>query len=224
MEKLSHQDQQTYDAVFRHPVSGNIERHALLALFNHLGEVIDEPNGKVKITRNGQTMMLRNHSKDADREEIEDIRKFLAASEETEPLGLQTSDYLLVLDHTEAHIYRTEAANATLTHIEPYDPHGWDKHVHDSHVTARHYTTALHHEFYVKIANALEGAGRILVFGSGKGSSQEFDHMLEDLKNHHPDFEKRLIGTLDLDLSHMTEGEMLAKAREIFGTPTALLV
>lgn len=223
MEKLSAQDQQTYDAIFRHPTSGNIEWHALLALLRHVVDVVDEPNGKIKILSRDQTLTLTVSGKDVDMEAVKDVRRFLKEFEKPADEPLVGPDYLLVLDHTEARIYRLDDTQAKLTHIEPYDPHGWDKHVHDAHVTARRYTSALHHEFYEKIANVLESAQRILVFGDGKGSSQEFEHMLEDLKRHHPDFEKRLVGTVDLDLSHMTEGELVAKAREQLACPVAFV-
>ena len=225
MEKLSAQDQQTYDSVFRHPTSGNIEWTALIALLKHMGEVVDEPNGKVKVNRNGQTLMLHANGKDAALEQIQDIRRFLKQSDA--PDGEQKeegSDFLLVLNHSEARIYRTVDSEAKPIHIEPYDPHGWDKHVHNSKETARPHTSALHHEFYEKIANALNGEGRILVFGSGKGSSQECDQMFEDLKHKHSDIAKRVMGLENLDLSHMTENEMLAKARETFAKPAIVLI
>jgi hypothetical protein len=224
MEKLSVQDQHTYDAIFRHPTSGNIEWHALVALFNHIGEVIDEPNGKMKVICNGQTIVLHGKAKDATLEEIQDIRRFLKESGAHIEAPTDSGDFLLVLDHSEARIYRQGEGEAKPIHIEPYDPHGWDKHVHDTHEYAPPHTSALHHEFYEKIANTLKGAKRILVFGSGKGSSKECDQMFEDLKGHHSGLAEKVVGKENLDLSHMTEGEVLAKAREIFQKPLVILI
>jgi hypothetical protein len=223
MQTLSAKDQRTYDSVFRHPTSGNIEWTALIALIKHEGEVIDEPNGKLKFIRNGETLILKIHGKDADREAIEDVRRFFGKSEKTESHHPGVANFLLVLDHSEARIYRSESQDAIPILIEPFDPHGWDKHVHDTHVTARPYTTALHHEFYEKIADALSGAENILVFGDGNGSSSEFDRMLEDLKHRRPEIETHLLASINLDISHMTEAELLAKAREQFANTGPLL-
>jgi hypothetical protein len=216
MVRLTDQDQQTYDSIFRHPVSGNIEWHAILQLFKHLGEVTDEPNGKTKIVVNGHTLTLHTHGKDLELVAIQDVKHFLKASETLASVSHEKGDYLLVLDHSDAKVFSSAAENTAPTHIEPYDPHGWEKHVHDTHVTARRYTTALHHEFYENIALALRPAERILVFCAGKGSSQEFDHMLQDLNGEQFGVASRVVGVIDLDLSHMTEGQLLARARIAF--------
>lgn len=223
MVRLTDQDQQTYDSIFRHPVSGNIEWHAVLQLFKHLGEVSEESNGKTKIVINGHTLTLHSHGKDLELVAIQDVKHFLKASETLASIANEQGDYVLILDHSDAKVFSSSAENATTTHIEPYDPHGWDKHVHDTHEYARRYTTALHHEFYEKIALALRPAEKILVFCAGKGSSQEFDDMLTDLNGEQFGVASRIVGVINLDLSHMTEGQVLARAREAFSKQEPVL-
>ena len=224
MVRLTDQDQQTYDSIFRHPVSGNIEWHAILQLFKHLGEVTDEPNGKTKIVINGHTLTLHTHGKDLELVAIQDVKHFLKASETLASVSHEQGDYVLMLDHSDAKVFSSAAENSTPTHIEPYDPHGMDKHVHDTHEYARRYTTALHHEFYERIALALRPAEKILVFCAGNGSSQEFDHMLEDLNGEQFGVASRIVGVINLDLSHMTEGQVLARAREAFSKQEPVLI
>jgi len=223
MEKLSNQDQHTYDAMFRHPTSGNIEWHALMAMFNHIGEVIEEPNGKVKILRNGHTLTLHQRGKDVALDTIKDIREFLKLSGVPDDVPAGGSNFLLVLDFAGARVYRTEDSDAKPVHIEPYDPNGLAKHVHDTHEYARPHTTRLHHEFYERILEALKGAEAIFVFTDGAGSSEEFEHMIADLKNHPADFENRIVGQESFDLKHMTEGQILAEARKRFAGVPALV-
>ncbi|MDR3691789.1 MAG: hypothetical protein P4L46_20585 [Fimbriimonas sp.] len=214
MVELTGQDQHTYDAVFRHPTSGNIEWRGLLALFRHLGEVVDEPNGKLKFIRNGHAVTLDPQGKEADKDMVADIRKFLRTSETQSEIRQGAAKCLLVLDHAEARIYRTESPESKSIHIEPSDPHGWERHVHTHHVYARPSASGLHHEYFEKIANALAGAEEVLVLGDGSGSSRESDEFLQDLLKHDPNLAKRVIGVVKIDLNHMTEGEILAKARE----------
>jgi hypothetical protein len=40
---------------------------------------------------------------------------------------------LVVLDHQEARVYRTEVVGAVPERIAPYDPHGYGKHLHSAH-------------------------------------------------------------------------------------------
>jgi hypothetical protein len=40
---------------------------------------------------------------------------------------------LVVIDHQEARVYRTEVHGAVPVSIAPYDPHGYKKHLHSAH-------------------------------------------------------------------------------------------
>jgi hypothetical protein len=40
------------------------------------------------------------------------------------------------------------------------------------------------------------------------------DHLLAELKHSHGDLAKLIVGSLAIDEKHLTEGELLAKARE----------
>jgi imidazoleglycerol phosphate dehydratase HisB len=42
------------------------------------------------------------------------------------------------------------------------------------------------------------------------------DHLLAELKLHHPDIAKRVVGSIVVDEHHLTEDQLLAKARELF--------
>ena len=216
MVELTSHDQQTYDAVFRHPTSGNIEWRGVLALCRHLGEVVDEPNGKVKFFRNGHSVTLEPQGKDVDKDIVADLRKFLKSSDAHKISGNLPVQVLLVLDHAEARVYRSKAPDAQSIHIEPSDPRGWERHVHSHHVYARPPVSDPHKEYFEKITSALAGAEQVLVFGDGSGSSQESDHFLQDLHEHDPALAKNVVGVMKVDLSHMTEGEVLEKARELF--------
>jgi len=75
----------TYNTIFQHPVSHNLEWRHVHALFRHVAEVEEENNGSLRVTRNGQTLVLHPpSSKDvAETEELMALRHFLQRSEPT---------------------------------------------------------------------------------------------------------------------------------------------
>jgi predicted RNA-binding protein with PIN domain len=70
--------------------------------------------------------------------------------------------------------------------------------------------------FYEAIAKTLHGAEQILVFGSGTGASSAMEELLIELKHHHGDVAKRVVGSVVLNETHLTEDQLLAKAREFY--------
>jgi len=101
----------TYNAIFQHPVSHNLGWHDVYAMFRELGMVEEEPNGNLKVTRNGQTIVLhRSRTKDvSNMEEIMSLRHFLERSGAASPESNETeAHWLLVIDHHEARIFRSE--------------------------------------------------------------------------------------------------------------------
>ena len=49
----------TYERIFQHPISHNLGWHDVLGMFRQLGSVETESNGNLKVTRNGQFMVLK---------------------------------------------------------------------------------------------------------------------------------------------------------------------
>src|SRR5205085_10100004 len=75
--------------------------------------------------------------------------------------------------------------------------------------------------FYEAVAQTLRGAEQILLFGTGTGSSSAMEVLLADLKKNHHEVAEKVIGTAAVDEKHLTEGELLAKAREMFSAAGA---
>jgi hypothetical protein len=123
---------------------------------------------------------------------------------------------LVVIDHQEARVYRTEVHGAVPVSIVPYDPHGFRKHLH----SAREWTDGKRQperkSFYEAIAKTLRGAEQVLLFGSGTGRSSAMEMLLADLKSYHPDVAEKIIGSVVVDAHHSTDDELLAKAREFY--------
>lgn len=105
----------TYNTIFQHPVSHNLSWHDVHALFRHLGQIEEEPNGHLKVTRNGQTLMLHPpHGKEVPEiSEVMSLRHFLEKTNTVPPeTGGKASHWLLVIDHHDARIYRSELHGA----------------------------------------------------------------------------------------------------------------
>ena len=101
----------TYQTIFQHPASHNLGWHDVHALFRQIAVVDEEPNGNLKVTRNGQILVLHPpRTKDVgDTDELMVLRHFLERSETTAPDAAgKEVHWLLVIDHHEARIFRAE--------------------------------------------------------------------------------------------------------------------
>jgi hypothetical protein len=129
----------------------------------------------------------------------------------------ETAPHLLVvIDHQEARVYRTEVQGAVPVSIAPYDPHGYRKHLHSAHEWTDGKRQPERKSFYEAIAKTLRGAEHVLLFGSGTGRSSAMEMLLTDLKAHHPDVAEKIIGSVVVDAHHTTENQLLAKARDVY--------
>ena len=213
---LSGSHRHTYEAIFQHPLSHNLNWRAVLALLKHLGEVVEEPNGRIKVTRNGQSLVVhRPNTKDvADAEEVMTLRHFL---EKSGPVPAETLakdiHWLLVIDHHEARIFRSDLQGG---HPRRILPDGHFRHPRDWSNVSKGKEKPDPDGFFKPVAKALEAGGPILVFGTGTGSSCEMDQFIAWVKIHHPELAGRLIGSLTVDEHHLTEDQLLAKAQDFY--------
>ena len=92
-----------------------------------LADVTEERGGGLKFTRNGQSLTLHPPPrKDFDDvEALMQVRHFLERSEEpSQEAAAEGMHLLVVLDHREARVFRTEAHGSVPQRILPYDLHG----------------------------------------------------------------------------------------------------
>ncbi len=209
----------TYNTIFQHPISHNLEWRAVRSLFESIGNVNEAANGKLKITRNGQSLVLNpSGTKDvAEADEVMELRHFL---ERSEPAATgeeaKTEHWLLVIDHQEARIFRSQMHGSLPQVILPHAPEDYFRHAHNSKGTSRGKEKPEPNSFFEPVAKALSGELAILVFGTGTGTSSEMEQFVTWAKSHRPALAKRIVGTLTIDEHHLTESQLLAKAREFY--------
>jgi hypothetical protein len=217
---LNGRHKHTYDAIFRHPTAHNLEWHDVRSLLDALADVVEGHNGALQVTRNGQALSL-HAPKRKDVAAVEDvlaIRRFLEQSGEAAiaPSVAPGTHLLVVIDHHEAKIYRTELHGAVPQQLVPYDPHGFGRHLCSDTEETDGKRKPERKSFYEAIAATLRGADQILIFGHGTGESSAMVQLLVDLKRNHLDVAKHIVGSIVTDGDHTTEGQILAKARKFF--------
>jgi hypothetical protein len=185
-----------------------------------LGDLTEEHNGSFRLRRNGHSLALHapEHKDVASVDDLLTIRRFLEQSEN--PIaandvaaGIQV---VVVIDHHEAKIYRTASRGSVPQHLVPYDPHGFGRHLRSDTEETDGKRKPERKSFYEAVASTLRGVDRILIFGSGVGESSAMEHLIADLKHNHSDVAAHVVGAVVLDTHHITEDEMLAKARKAF--------
>ena len=218
-QQLSGSHRKTYNAIFRHPAAHNLDWRDVRSMLGELAEVVEEPNGNLKITRNGQTLVLHVslHKNLAEIDELMEVRHFLERSEVASPQADTRSTHLLVvIDHRQARVYKAELHGSVPQRVTPYNPGGSGRHLHNVQDDSNGQRKPELRSFYEDVAKTLQGAEEILVFGSGTGASSAMEELLSQLKHHHGDVAKHVVGSIVLDETHLTENQLLAKARDFY--------
>ena len=222
--QLTGAHQRTFDRIFQHPISHNLEWRDVHALLGEMGKLTKEHNGSFKVTRNGQILLLHPTSKKDVTEmgELMSLRHFLERSESAAPrTNEKVIHWLLVIDHHEARIFQTEIDGPIPRRILPYHPENHFRHAHESIATSRGQEKPDPNTFFEPVSKVLQTGGQILVFGTGTGTSSESEQFTAWLKHHHPESARKIIGSLTVDEHHLTDGELLAKAREFYAAALA---
>jgi hypothetical protein len=218
---MSKVHQTTYNAIFQHPIAHNLQWHDVRSMLEALAEVTEEHNGNLKFTRHGEVLVLHppKHKDLSDSTEVIQIRHFLERSSIPIEATLAEGDHLLiVINHRETRIYRTELRGSVPERITPYDPEGKHRHLHNVADDANGQHQPELKSYYEAITQTLGDPEKILIFGSSTGASSAMEYLLTDLKENHPDLAKRVIGAIVVNEPHMTEDQLLAEARSFYAT------
>jgi len=216
---LSHAHRTTYEAICRHPVAHNLQWRDVRSMLGVLAEVVEEAGGALRVNRNGQTLVLHpdRHKDVGTEEQLKDLRGFLERSEQTPAPPVADGVHLLVvINHRLARVYRAELRGSVPERIVPHDPENAGRHLHYVQDDSNGQRRPENKSYYEAVARTLHGAEGVLVFGSGTGASSAMERLLDELRAHHKDLAARIVGSVVVDEHHLTEDQLLAKARECY--------
>lgn len=230
--QLSGSHRRCYDAIFRHPLTHTLPWREVHQLFREIALVEEQPNGNFRITRNGEIMVLKPATtKDlSDASELMAVRHFLEKSEPKQPASESATGEthcVVTIDHRLARIFRSASGGAAPTEISPPAPEDYFRHAHNSQEFSRGKEKPELNSYFEPIARELTSGSagkipaKILLLGNGKGMASEMEQFKSWLEHHHPDLFKRVIGALAIDEHHLSDNQLLAKARDFFATHAA---
>jgi hypothetical protein len=210
-----------YHRVFEHPIANNLQWREVWSMLNAMTDAVavEDAGGNLKVTRNGQSLVLhRPRGKDlADKKELMLVRHFLERSgAPPAPPATPGTHLLVVIDHREARVYSAELHGSVPHRIVPYDPFGFGRDLRYNQDDSNGQRKPERRSFYEAVAKTLGGAKQILMFGTGTGASSAMEQLLLDLKEHHHELAERVVGSIAVDEHHLTEDQLLARARELF--------
>jgi hypothetical protein len=125
--------QSTYDAVFQHPISRNLQWREVRSMLLSIADVTENGGEAMKFTRNGKSLVIHPpRRKDfSDVAELMRLRQFLDQSAEPVRAAVAAGVHLLVvIDHRLARVYKTEFRGSVPQQIIPYDAAGAGRHLH----------------------------------------------------------------------------------------------
>lgn len=123
-----------------------------------------------------------------------------------------------VIERNETRIWPTNAAKGTKPEIiHPLDSN--NIHIREAQHHTGHDSDQSIKAYYEEISKTLESAGEILLVGHGHGKSNSVLKFTQHLERHHADVAHKVVGSLDINLPAMTNGELLAAARAWFDEP-----
>ncbi len=233
---LSKSSLATLQALYRHPISHNLEWADVVGLFTKLGSVEQKPHNAMAFKIGDEHLQVRrSHSKDLTADEVMDFRHLLTragwapttetpmtetrgatSSDRLTPAPATADDLLVVIEHHEARLYRlaVNSKNPLDDVILPYDPHHFLHHLSHKDQPREHGQRASEDSsFYERIAKAVVAAGRIVVVGHGKGHSDAAHHLIAYLKLHHTEIFEKLRSEIVADLSSLTPPQLLVLGR-----------
>ncbi len=228
---LDNHHRRTAEAILAHPVSHNIEWRDVLSLLEAIGEVTEEHNGKFKVAVGGETETLHRPSgKDIGEQTVVDLRRMLAAAgitaeglrehqgPSTQPAASGPSGHaILVISYHGADIYPTDVVEGASRRIVPEDPTGKLRTMHHKANNPDGWYGSIEKSWYAELAQALRPAAEILIIGNGHGHSNGMLQFTQYLAQHDHELMKRIVGSIESDSEDLTEGEILALARQFYG-------
>jgi hypothetical protein len=216
----------TLEAIFRHPLTHNLQWSDVVGLIGELGAAHEKANNEFVFEVAGRRhIMHKPHTKDLTTSELIGVRHFLmqagcSPEHPSQPAAHPdpaSPSLLIVVDHHGTKIFHVDVTSdgASEDVIRPYDPHHFLHHlVHKDQSRERGQRAPEEPAYYGRIADAVALGGKIVVVGNGTGKSNAAHHLTEYLRSHHPETYQCIVREIVTDLSSITPPQLLDLARQ----------
>jgi hypothetical protein len=210
---------QTYQRIFQHPTLYNIGWREVTAMLRNLCQVEEKPNGSLRFTRRGQTLVMRTPltKEVGDINELNAIRDFLLRTDEVPAeTGEPSTHWVLVIDHHQARIFNSDQPGTKALMIQPPPTTDHFQHTFDSVDFSHSRDPHGQNTYFASLAQALKAADNLLIMGSGTGTGSCMHQFNSWVKSHHPDLSGQIIGTVAVNEHHLSDHQLLELARKFF--------
>lgn len=218
---LNGHHRKTLASIFGHPASHNVEWHDVLSLLTHVGAVTERHGGSYDVAIGAEPVVLsRPHGKDLAGDELRNLQAFLTRA------GLSPDDHpadavaetvaapcIVMIDHHQARLFGLDDDAATPRVFKPADAAGAARRIAHKQGSEDHDGghAAEEDAYYERIAVELKkSAHEIVVFSDGHGRSNAGSYLIDYLERHHPDIDERIVASERVDISHLSDGEIVA--------------
>ena len=215
---LNGHHRKTLASIFSHPEAHNLEWHDILSLLNNVGVANERPGGGYEVTIGADRIDLgQPHGKDLAGDDLRHLRAFLTKAglspddnAAEAPAEVPVEHHCIVLiDHQHARLFGL--GNEPLV-LKPEDADGSARRLEHKQGNDDHDGGHAAEEiaWYERIAVELKPAHHIAVLSDGKGRSNAGAYLVAYLERHHPGIAARIAATERVDISHMSDGEIVA--------------
>lgn len=233
---MKRQHLQTLQALFAHPLQHGLRCSRVEGMLLSLGAEVEQladhrlqvrlPGGEVFCLHAAPSL----HHALLDADGVMRLRRSLeqagitpehpAADPSIAPRGDQSRRLVVRLDHRGASLWRLQGDAARPEHWQLEAGELWAG---DQNLSHRHerdlagQRAPLDHAYLEQLSAAFAEADGVLLLGHGHGQADVRRLLVAHLRRHHPQLLNRIVGVVTVDDSALSEGELLALAREHFG-------
>lgn len=223
-ESLSGRSARTYEKVFAHPLSHDLEAEAVRHLLRELGHDVKDDDRRVIARYSSHTLALHvaPDKTPLPTDALMVLRHYLqatAAKSDPTPAG----DCCLVIDHHEARILSLDGSHAQPQRIVARSTKAQEAETHGERNFHLGKEKTDPKAYFQATATAVRSAHRVVLLGNGKGTASEMELFAAWLEHHEPAVAAKIAGKLVVDEHHLTDGELVTKARNHLAhlSPTA---
>ncbi|MBV8638002.1 MAG: hypothetical protein JO322_07930 [Candidatus Eremiobacteraeota bacterium] len=193
----------------------NIEWPDVLSLINHLGSVLERPDGKYEFhIGDAQAVFPIPHGKDVSVDDLVALRHFLTqAGVETKTRPVERT--VVLIDHRRARFFEPDPATGHLDergHIDMSNPRDFERQLNEGQLEGERSHEAI--DYYTKIAARLKDARSVVLIGDAQSKSSAMLDFQKFLAEKNQAIADRIAGTAHADVSDIAlpEIERLAAA------------